>query len=164
MIKKILLAIMIALPSMVFAQKFGVVNTQDLTTNLPEMKEAQTAFEASVKKYEAEGANIKAEFDKKAKEFEAMAEDTPQAIKDRRIAELQELQAKIQQFQQAAQQDLQRQQEQLMAPIQQKVISAIKSVGAEGGFTMIFESPMPLYYGTDVVDVTAQVKAKLGVK
>ena len=164
MIKKILLAIMIALPSMAFAQKFGVVNTQDLTTNLPEMKEAQTAFEASVKKYQAEETNLRTEFEKKAKEFEAMAEDTPQAIKDRRIGELQELQGKIQQFQQTAQQDLQRQQEQLMAPIQQKVITAIKSVGAEGNFTMIFENQAPLYTGADVVDITALVKAKLGVQ
>ncbi len=164
MIKKILLAIAIALPSMAFAQKFGVVNTQDLTTNLPEMKEAQTQFEASVKKYQAEETNLRAEFEKKVKELETMEESTPQAIKDRRIAEVQELQGKIQQFQQAAQQDLQRQQEQLMAPIQQKVMTAIKSVGAEGGFTMIFENPLPLYTGTDVVDVTPLVKAKLGIQ
>ena len=161
MIKKILLAIVIALPSMAFAQKFGVVNTQDLTTNLPEMKEAQTQFEASVKKYQDEESKLRAEFEKKVKEFEAMEETTPQAIKDRRVADLQDLQTKIQQFQQAAQQDLQRQQEQLMAPIQQKVITAIKSVGAEGGFTMIFENPLPLYIGSDVVDVTELVKAKL---
>ncbi len=51
-----------------------------------------------------------------------------------------------------------------MAPIQQKVITAIKSVGAEGNFTMIFENVSPLYTGSDVVDVTSQVKGKLGIK
>ena len=161
MIKKILLAIAILLPSMAFAQKFGVVNTQDLTANLPDMKEAQAKFEESVKTFQAEETNLRAEFEKKAKEFEAMAADTPQAIKDRRIAELQELQTKIQQFQQAAQQDLQRQQEQLMAPLQQKVMAAIKAVGAEVAFTMIFENQAPLYIGADVVDITALVKAKI---
>lgn len=164
MIKKVLLAIMIALPSMAFAQKFGVIDTQALTQSLPEMKEAQTQLEASVKKYQDEENNLRAEFEKKYKELEAMEESTPQTIKDRRIAELQELQTKIQQFQQTASQDLQRQQEQLMAPIQQKVITAIKSVGAEGNFTMIFENVSPLYTGTDVIDVTPQVKTKLGIK
>lgn len=164
MIKKVLLAIMIALPSMAFAQKFGVIDTQALTQSLPEMKEAQTQLEASVKKYQDEEANLRAEIEKKGKELEAMDESTPQAIKDRRMGELQDLYAKAQQFQQTASQDLQRQQEQLMAPIQQKVITAIKSVGAEGNFTMIFENVNPLYTGTDVIDVTPQVKAKLGIK
>lgn len=164
MIKKIFLAIMIALPSMAFAQKFGVIDTQALTQELPEMKEAQTQLEASMKKYQDEEANLSAEFEKKYKELEGMDESTPQTIKDRRIAELQELQTKIQQFRQTASQDLQRQQEQLMAPIQQKVITAIKSVGAEGNFTMIFENVNPLYTGSDVIDVTSQVKGKLGIK
>lgn len=164
MIKKIFLAIMIALPSMAFAQKFGVIDTQALTQELPEMKEAQTQLEASMKKYQDEEANLSAEFEKKYKELEGMDESTPQTIKDRRIAELQELQTKIQQFRQTASQDLQRQQEQLMAPIQQKVITAIKSVGAEGNFTMIFENVSPLYTGSDVVDVTSQVKGNLGIK
>lgn len=164
MIKKIFLAILIALPSMAFAQKFGVIDTQALTQELPEMKEAQTQLEASMKKYQDEEANLSAEFEKKYKELEGMDESTPQTIKDRRIAELQELQTKIQQFRQTASQDLQRQQEQLMAPIQQKVITAIKSVGAEGNFTMIFENVSPLYTGSDVVDVTSQVKGKLGIK
>lgn len=155
---------MIALPSMAFAQKFGVIDTQALTQELPEMKEAQTQLEASMKKYQDEEANLSAEFEKKYKELEGMDESTPQTIKDRRIAELQELQTKIQQFRQTASQDLQRQQEQLMAPIQQKVITAIKSVGAEGNFTMIFENVSPLYTGSDVVDVTSQVKGKLGIK
>ncbi len=108
MIKKIFLAIMIALPSMAFAQKFGVIDTQALTQELPEMKEAQTQLEASMKKYQDEEANLSAEFEKKYKELEGMDESTPQTIKDRRIAELQELQTKIQQFRQTASQDLQR--------------------------------------------------------
>ena len=41
MIKKFLLAIMIALPMSVFAQKFGTVNTAELMESLPEMKTVQ---------------------------------------------------------------------------------------------------------------------------
>lgn len=162
MIKKILFAIMIALPSMVFAQKFGTVDTQKLMADLPEIKDVQTQLEASSQKYEAEFKNLQSEMEKKYTELQQMDENTPKTIQDRRIQELQELDQKIQQFRQTATQDLQRQQEQLMAPIQQKILEAIKSVGAEGGYTMIFENSVPIYVGGTVDDVTTAVKTKLG--
>lgn len=161
MIKKLFLAIMIALPSMAFAQKFGVIDTNALTADLPEMKEVQTQLEASAQKYDTEFKNLTTEMEKKYTELQQMDANTPQTIKDRRIQELQELDQKISQFRQTAQQDLQRQQEQLMAPIQQQVMNAIKAVGAEGNYTMIFENVVPLYTGGEVVDITSIVKGKL---
>lgn len=166
MIKKLLLAVLIAMPAMVSAQKFGTINTADLMQNLPEMKEIQTQLEASSAKYDSEYKNLADEMQKKYDEFQKLSNDAtvPDAIKERRIQEIQELDQKIQQFRTTASQDLQRQQEQLMAPVQQKVISAIQSVGAEGGYTFIFENTNPIYSGKDVIDVTSAVKAKLGIK
>lgn len=53
-----------------------------------------------------------------------------------------------------------------MLPIQQKLGEAVKAVGQEGNFTFIFpnEQGFLLYTGTDVTDVTALVKTKLGIK
>ena len=51
-----------------------------------------------------------------------------------------------------------------MAPVQEKLINAIKAVGAEGGYTMIFPVGTAAYTASDVVDVTPLVKTKLGVK
>ncbi len=164
MIKKLLLAVMVALPAMTFAQKFGVIDTEALMSSLPEMKEVQTQLETASKKYEDEFKNLQDEMQKKYTDFQAMDKATPETIKERRIQEIQELDQKIQQFRQTAQQDLQRQQEQLMAPVRQKVLTAIQSVGAEGAFTMIFEKQNPIYTGTDVVDITPMVKGKLGVQ
>lgn len=161
MIKKLLLAIMIALPAMAFAQKFGYVDTQAIMQELPEIKDMQTQLEASAQKYDAEGKNLQQEMEKKLKEFQEMDDKTPDAIRQRRAQELQDLDTKIQQFRQTAQQDLQRQQEQLFAPIQQKIMTAIQSVGKEGNYTMIFESNVPIYTGADAVDLTSAVKAKL---
>jgi hypothetical protein len=164
MIKKLLLAIAIAMPSMAFAQKFGIINTQPIIEAMPEMTEARTALETSSKKFEDEFKNLQDEANKKFTEFQSMDENTPQTIKDRRMSELQELQQKMEQFRGTAQADLQRQQEQLMGPIQQKVMTAIQAVGAEGDFTMIFENMVPIYVGKNVEDVTPLVKAKLGLK
>jgi len=164
MIKKFLLAIMIALPTMAFAQKFGMVDTNSLIQALPEVKEVQTQLEASAKKYDEEGKKLQEEYQKKIQELQAMDEKTPEAIQKRRVEEIQSLETKIQEFQATARQDLQRQQEQLMQPIQKKIMDAIQSVGTEGSYTMVFEKGISLFNGKDVADVTAQVKAKLGVK
>ncbi len=164
MIKKLLLAIMIALPMSVFAQKFGVINTNQLMEALPEMKTVKEQMDAATKKYEDEFSKLQEEFNKKYQEFQALEESTPQTIKERRMQEMQELDAKIQKFRETAQQDLQRQQQQLMAPIQENVIKAIQSVGAEGNYTFVFENMMPIYTGTDVTDITPLVKTRLGIK
>lgn len=165
MIKKVLLAIMIALPMSVFAQKFGVINTSELMETLPEIKNVQEQMESASKKYEDEFAKLQEEFNKKYQEFQALGETTPQTIKDRRMQEMQELDAKIQQFRETATQDLQRQQQQLMAPIQENILKAIQSVGAEGNYTFIFETMVPVYVSpTEVTDVTPLVKTRLGIK
>ena len=101
-------------------------------------------------------------------EYEAADKDatTPQAIKDRHNQELQDDYVKIQNFQQTAAQDLQRQQDTLLAPITQKLQNAIQAVGAEGGYTFIFDQAAGaiIYTGTNAEDVSAKVKAKLGIK
>lgn len=164
MIKKLLLAIMIALPMSVFAQKFAVINTQQLMESMPEIKTVNEQLEAANKKYQDEFTKLQEEFQKKFEEFQALEASTPQTIKDRRMQEMQELENKIQQFREMAAQDIQRQQQQLMAPIQEKVIQAIKAVGAEGSYTFVFENMMPLYTGSDVTDITDSVKSRLGIK
>ena len=164
MIKKILLALVIAFPTMAFAQKFGVITTDQLIQSLPEMNEVKTTLEASSKKYEDEFKNLQDEMQKKYTEFQSLEETTPSTIKDRRLQEMQELDSKIQQFRETAAQDIQRQQQQLMAPVQEKVIKAIQAVGAEGSYTFVFENMMPIYTGTDVTDITDTVKTRLGIK
>lgn len=166
MIKKLLLAALIALPSMGFAQKFAVINTQSIIEVMPDMASARSQVEAASKKYEDEFKNLSDAFQKSFTEYQKLEADasTPQGIKDRRVQELQEMQAKIEEFRRTATEDLQKQQEQLMAPIQQKVIEAIKGEGAAGNYTMIFENMVPIYVGTDVEDITPKVKTRLGLK
>ena len=167
MIKKFLLAIMIAFPMSLFAQKFGVINTNELMTSLPEMKSVQEQMEAATKKYEDEFQKLQEEVNKLYADFQNIQNDTetPQSIKERRMQEIQDKAAKVDQFRNTASQDLQRLQETLMTPIQNKMTDAIKTVGTEGSFTFILpkDPGLLLYTGTDVVDVTDQIKSKLGL-
>lgn len=168
MLKKILLALVVALPLCAFAQapKFGIVDVESIIPKMAEFVEAQAKISEASKTFESEYAKIDEEMRKKYAEFQELEKDpsTLQSIKERRMQDIQELDKKAQQFAQTAQQDLQRQQAQLMQPIEEKVINAIKTVGSENGFTMIFPQNVPAYISSDVQDVTALVKAKLGVK
>ena len=168
MIKKILLALVVALPMCAWAQapKFGIVDVESIIPKMTEFVEAQNKLSEASKTYETEYAKINEELQKLYTELQELDKDpnTLQSIKERRMQDIQELDKKAHQFDQTAQQDLQRQQAQLMQPIQEKVMNAIKSVGTENGFTMIFPEAVPAYISADVQDVTALVKTKLGVK
>lgn len=168
MIKKILLAAVVALPMLAAAQapKFGTVNADEIFAAMPESKTAQEEIAAASKQYEDEYQKLNEEMQKKFAEYQTLQNDasTPQSIKDRRLQEMQDLDQKAQQFASTAQQDLQRKQAQLMQPIQEKLIKAIQEVGANNGFTMIFPVGLAPYTSTDVVDVTPLVKTHLGIK
>ena len=150
------------------AQKFGYVNTTEIFNVMPDKATAENTLKSVSDKYETEFKNLQDAFQKKMADYEAADKDatTPQAIKDRHQQELQDDYMKIQNFQQTAAQDLQRQQETLLAPITQKIQNAIQAVGAEGGFTFIFDQAAGaiLYTGTNAEDISAKVKAKLGIK
>ncbi len=168
MIKKFLLAALVAFPMCIAAQtlKFGTVNSQEIFNLMPDKATAEATLQSVSEKYQTEFNNLQQEFEKKFKEYQELDPATPQSIKDRRAQELQENQQKIQNFQQMAAQDLQKQQETLLAPITDKIQKAIQAVGAEGGFTFIYDLSIPavVYTGTGAVDVTPQVKTKLGIK
>ena len=167
MFKKILLAIAVALPMFASAQaKFGTVDVEAIITTMPEFTEAQNQVAESSKKYEASYKSLQDELNKLYAEFQQLNSDpsTPQSIKDLRIQDIQDKDERSKQFLQTAQQDLERLNAQLMQPIQEKVVSTIKAVGAENGFTMIFPVGVSVFESADVVDVTPLIKAKLGIK
>lgn len=166
MMKKLLLAILVAIPMLAVAQssKFGVVNTQAVMEAMPDVKTVNEQVEAASKKYEDEFQKLNAQMDKEYADFQALDASTPESIKQRREQEIQELYQKLQQFRVTASQDLQRQHEQLMAPVVNKITTAINAVGKENGFTFIFESTQPIYTGDDVTDVTPLVKKNLGLQ
>ena len=167
MIKKILLAVALAIPMFVSAQtvKIGIVDTNDVLQAMPETKEAQTKIANTSKEYEDQYAKLQAEYQKLVEDFQKLTDADPQTMKDRKAREISDTQQKIQTFLQNADQDLQKLQQELMAPIFTKVKNAVESVGRENSFSLIEEnSPTILYRANPVVDVTADVKAKLGLK
>lgn len=168
MIKRFILAIAVIFPMSIFAQKFGVVDLESVFQAMPETETMKAQLTESSKKYEAEFQKLREELDRLYAQFQTISQDknTPESIKELRMQEIQERQQNVEKFQNTAHQDLTRLQEQLMAPIQQKLAEAVKTVGQEGDFTFIFpnEQQLLLYQGATVINVTDTVKAKLGLK
>ena len=138
--------------------KIGTVDTQEVFTLMPELKTAQASLEEVNKKYQTEYKALQEEFNKKLQEYQALAKDTPETIKQRREQELNELGQKIQTFEQVANQDIQEQQKKLMAPIYEKINTAIKAVGDENGYTYILEDSQVIYKNPTANDVTPLVR------
>ncbi|MCI5627884.1 MAG: OmpH family outer membrane protein [Porphyromonadaceae bacterium] len=167
MIKKLLIALAVFFPMLASAQtvKIGLVNFNTILAGHPDTQAAQTKLQDAQKKYDAEYQKLGQEFQRMFEEYQKGTNDLP-AIKQRKEQELQDYQNKIQQFEQSAAQDLQKMQADLMQPIIAKVQQAIESVGKEGGYTLIqnLDPQIVFYHAAPAVDITNDVKAKLGMK
>ncbi len=164
--KKLLFTIMLLAPMAVMAQKFGHVNTQDIIQAMPDYTKAKNEIDALQKQYEADLKSMQDELTKKSQDYEANEKTFPENIKQRRQQELQEMYQKIQQSYQDNQQALAKASQEKMGAITAKVVEAIKQVGQAGGYVYIMElqGGIPYISTTLSTDVTAQVKAKLGLK
>ena len=92
MLKKILLAVALALPmfcaSAQTAAKIGLVDTQSVIQAMPETTEAQKKVADASKKYEDEYARLGEEMKRLYDDYQNMKPDELQAIKDRKAREL----------------------------------------------------------------------------
>jgi outer membrane protein len=166
--KKIILCAICAICSFttVNAQKFGHVNSQEIIQAMPEFTKARTDIEALAKQYDADLKSMQDEIQKKAEALEKEQASLPANIKQRRETELQEMYQKYQQSAQDNQQALAKEQNEKMQAITTKVVEAIKQVGQAGNYVYIMDmaSGIPYISTTLSTDVTAEVKAKLGLK
>lgn len=144
-------------------QKIAIVNTQEVLSVMPDMKAAQSRLQELEQKYTAEMQTMQDEYQKKLEQYMKEKDKLSDAILKSREQELTDLQNRIQRSYQAMQQDMDNQQNTLMAPIQQKVVDAIKKVGDAGGYTYVMEAAVMLYTGANATDITADVKKKLGI-
>ena len=162
--KKIIITIMLALPMLASAQKFGHINTQELFAQMPEVAQVKLKMDTIQSQYENQLTSMNEEFQKKMQDYQAQESTMADAVKQIRQQELQEMQQRIQLFYQTAEQDIQRKQQELLAPVHEKMAKAIKAVGERENYTYIFDSAAMVHVGNDAVDTTPAVKKELGIK
>ncbi len=166
MFKKILLVAALIIPMLASAQtlKIGLVDINELVEKMPDTAAAQKQVDETGKKYQEEFNKLQEEMQRRVDDFQNMKQDELPAIRERKARELQDYQQKLDQFSQNAMQDLQKMNQDLMAPVIQKVRTAIESVGKENGFSLIQDINSQYFYDAPVVNITSDVKAKLGIQ
>lgn len=162
--KKLIFSLMLALPMLASAQKFGHINSQELFAQMPEVAQVRLKMDTIQSQYENQLASMNEEIQKKAQDYQAQEATMADAVKQIRQQELQEMQQRIQLFYQTAEQDIQRKQQEYLAPIHEKLAKAIKAVGERENYTYIFDSTAMVHIGADAQDVTPAVKKELGIK
>ena len=162
--KKIIITIMLALPMLASAQKFGHINTQELFAQMPDVAQVKLKMDTINAQYESQLTSMQEEFQKKLQDYQSQEATMADAVKQIRQQELQEMQQRIQLFYQTAEQDIQKKQQELLAPVHEKMSKAIKAVGEREGYTYIFDSAAMVHIGTDATDATPAVKKELGIK
>ena len=86
-------------------------------------------------------------------------------IRQSKEKEIVDLETRIREFESSADMALQNKQLELVTPLIEKVQNAVNTVGKEKGFTYILDKAVGavVYIGDDAIDITPDVKAKLGL-
>ncbi|MCL2329203.1 MAG: OmpH family outer membrane protein [Bacteroidetes bacterium] len=166
-IKITCLALLIAVPTMVNAQKFAHINFEQLIDAMPEKEKALADLQKEYNEVKNLIEEMSVEFNKKVaqaqKDYEKLSVTARQMLEQ----DLQETQQKIQAYQMNAEQQLTQRREDLLSPILDKAEAAIKKVGEREGFIYIFDvskGSQVLFFSTkSSTDVMSLVKKELGI-
>ena len=163
--KKLIVLLLMILPLGAIAQdvKIAYVKTQEVFMAMPEVSAMEKEMADLNEKYKLELKQMQDEYQKKYSAFVQQQDSLTENIKLRRMQEIQDIQGRMDNFVQVAQQDVQKRQQERLQPIQQKLHDAITKVGAEKGYTCILDPAALLYTGSDAIDATPFVRAKLGL-
>lgn len=150
------------------AQKFGYMNSSVLLAEMPEVKQADANLEVLKQQLTKKGQQMLQSLQTKYQDLakkEKQGELSPKQTEE----EAQKLRAEEEEivaFEKKMQQDLISKREALLAPIVEKVNTAIQDVAKENGYTYIFDARQDfgiLLYADESADVTSLVKSKLGI-
>lgn len=145
--------------------KFGHFDSGAFLQTMPEAQTINKTLNDEQSKMENQLVALQEDFNKQVQEYQQKAQTMPAEQARAKEEELAELSQRIQTFRQTAIQDLQKKQQELVTPLLQKVQQAVQQVGANNGFTYIFErqAGLVVYAGVKSEDVTPLVKKQLGI-
>lgn len=150
--------------------KLGYTNIEYILQNLPESKTIQAKIQTEKAQYDKLYQDKLADAQKMLEEYQKNAASMSSVIKADKEKSLQNKQNELQELQQNAEEALSRKQQELVAPIMEKIQTAIDDVAKENGYTFVLNSDAG--YGTTPVilvapesdNITKLVFKKMGVK
>ncbi len=165
MLKKLILLLIVVAPMTIFAQdKIAFINSNEIFSKMPELKDVESKLATKRETITKNAAAIEKEYNDLVEKFskDSTSNLTESIILDRQN-QLESLQKRYQDFMQTSQAEYTKEQESLLAPVQQKMRQAIQTVGTENNYTYILDAGALLHVGSNAIDASKLVKAKLGI-
>lgn len=148
------------------AQKFGYINSQELMSQIPELKEAEANIETLKKQLQKKGQDMITALQTKYADLQKKQDNgelSPVQL-EQEATKLREEEARIGEFDRSSQEKIYTKTNELLAPIQEKINNAIDEVARDNGYDYIFDTGLGVVlYADPASDVSSQVKAKLGL-
>ena len=143
--------------------KIGYVDSQVIIDMMPESAKIQQDLQAYYSELQAQLQAMATEYQTKMRDYEANSATMSNILRQSKEKEIVDLQGRIQEFQAGAESDLAAKQEELSKPMLDKIKKAIDDVVKAKGLAYVFEKTVILSIGDSAIDVTPDVKAKLGL-
>ncbi|MDR1382170.1 MAG: OmpH family outer membrane protein [Tannerella sp.] len=164
--KNLIVSVLLLFPLGLAAQemKIAVVNQQEIFNLLPELSEVEKEMAAYAKQYQDAMKTMEDEYTRKYSDLTAKGDSLTENIRVLRMQEIEELRTRIENFVPMAREEIDKKQGELITPLNEKILKAIKEVGDENGYAYVTSPQMMYYIGSNAIDATDKVKAKLGLK
>ncbi len=143
--------------------KTGYINREVAIGLMPEAEKANNELQELQTGLQEQGVQLAKELQEKDSAFVADSLKMNKVKKDLMKKDLFELYQKVQSWNQFIQEELEKKQQVLVAPIQTKLMNAIKDVAKESGYSYILDATAVIV-GPPGEDVLPLVKKKLGIK
>jgi outer membrane protein len=147
------------------AQKFGHINSLELLSVLPGVRQADQQLESFAQQLENQNREMLQEYQRKAEEYQRNEGSMLDAVKEVKLKEIADLEQRIITFQENAQKRLERRREELYGPLLEKADKAISDVAKDNGYTYVFDtSSGALLHAEPSDNILPLVKRKLGIQ
>lgn len=145
--------------------KVGHINSAALLEQMPEAKQIQDKLEVEQKEWQGILASKEQEIQTKYTTYVEAQETKSKEMLEVMAAELEGMQKQYQELQQKASQALQTKQQEMLAPLYEKVKTAIAEVAKANGYDYVMDSMegSGLIYMNPSNDLLPLVKTKLGI-
>lgn len=163
-----LLVLLVAVSTHLQAQKFGHLNSGNLLLLVPATKTAEAQLkvlqDSLVNAGKARALAVQKEYETFMKEY--YEGNVPPATAQKKQAEFEQKQQELADLEDNISAQLTQKRKELLEPILEQLDKAIREVGKEGGYTMIFDTSVfnTILFAKDSDDLEPLVKAKMGLK
>lgn len=146
--------------------KIAHVNTNEVMNAMPDKAKAEKNLETYYNELQEQLKTMYTEYQNKLQDYQSNAETMSNLVKQSKEKEIVDLESRISAFQANAETEFEQKRAELLAPLLDKIQKAIDAVGKEKGFTYILDvaTGTTVFIGDGAVDVTKDVKGKLGIK